>query len=496
MHSQIIRIACAAFLCALATRTHGAAPPAGPWIDNVIFILSDDHRADFIGCHPDAPRFLETPALDRMWREGAHCANAFVTTSLCSPSRASILTGQYMHRHRVVDNQHPIPPGTRFFPQDLQRAGLETAFIGKWHMGEDRDDPQPGFDHWASFRGQGEYHNQQINIDGQHRQLEGYNSDLLTDLAVDWLKHGRDASRRFFLYLSYKAPHYPFEPAPRHRGRYAHQPIRYPETMGNTEENYLTQPRWVRERRYSIHGIDHMETGNFDHDPVPNFDDLYRNYCETIHSLDENIGRLLAFLSDTGLAPRTMVVYMGDNGFHLGEHGFYDKRDAYETSIRVPLLAWAPNHISPATQIDQMILNIDLAPTLLAALAAPASGDPHRFDGQSFLPLLQRKPIAWRDHFIYEYQWEWNFPATPTLFALRTAHQKYIYHHGIWDRDALYDLDSDPVERHNLAGLPTFAPTLTKLRDQLFQELERRGALDCPVRPPSGERLDQRKLAR
>ena len=136
--------------------------------------------------------------------------------------------------------------------------------------------------------------------------------------------------------------HYPFQPAPRHPGRYDDQPIDYPETMANTERNYQTQPHWVRERRYSIHGIDHMETGPFDKDPVPDFDDLYHRYCETVHGLDENLGRVLRYLDEHGLSQQTLVIYMGDNGFELGEHGFYDKRDAFEHSIRVPMLAYAP----------------------------------------------------------------------------------------------------------------------------------------------------------
>ncbi len=206
---------------------------------------------------------------------------------------------------------------------------------------------------------------------------------MLTQLAIQWLGEERPQDRPFFLYLSFKAVHYPFQPAKRHQGRYRSAPINYPETMARTERNYLTQPRWVRDRRYSIHGIDHMETGAFDKDPVPDFDELYHSYCETVHSLDENVGRLLDFLDQQSLTDDTLVVYMGDNGFHLGEHGFYDKRDAFETSIRVPLLARAPGLIRPGTKVTQLVQNIDVAPTLLAAagIAAPAAA---RFDGLSF----------------------------------------------------------------------------------------------------------------
>lgn len=462
---------------------------------NVVLILSDDHRFDFMGFHEGSPKFLETPNLDRLAKEGAHLRNAFVSTSLCSPSRASILTGQYMHRHRVVDNQRPVPEGTTFFPQYLQKAGYQTALVGKWHMGHDNDEPRPGFDHWVSFKGQGSYFDPELNINGKRKQFKGYNADVLSSQALSWLKEGRDKRRPFFLYLSFKAVHYPFQPAERHRGRYKSEKIDYPETMANTQRNYQSQPRWVRDRRYSIHGIDHMETGPFDKDPVPDFDELYHSYCEAVHSLDENIGRVMDYLRESGLEDNTLVIYLGDNGFHLGEHGFYDKRDAYETSIRVPMLAWAPGAIKAGSQVDEMVQNIDLAPTILQA-AGVAKPQAATFDGASFWPLLQGEEIAWRDHILYEYHWEWNFPATPSLFAIRTERFKFVYHHGVWDHDALYDLETDPIERHNLINVPAYREQAEKLRAQLFRELEESGALDTPVRPPAGERLDQRKLRR
>ena len=462
---------------------------------NVVFVLSDDHRYDFMGFMPDAPEFLETPAMDRMAREGAHLENAFVSTSLCSPSRASILTGQYMHHHRVVDNQRPVPEGTTYFPQYLQRAGYSTAFIGKWHMGHDHDEPRPGFDHWVSFRGQGTYFDPLLNINGQRQQFQGYTTDILTDQALRWLREVRQPNKPFFLYLGYKAVHYPFQPAPRNDGRYADKPIDYPETMANTEQNYRTQPHWVRERRYSIHGIDHMETGAFDKDPVPNFDKLYYNYAETVHGLDENLGRLLAYLDETGLSRNTLVLYMGDNGFELGEHGFYDKRDAFEESIRVPMLAYAPGMIQPGTKVIEMVQNIDVAATVLEACGVPAP-DSAAMDGRSFLPLLLGNAIPWRNHILYEYHWEWNFPATPTTYAIRTDRYKYVFYHGVWDDNGFYDLETDPLERHNLIHVPSYQERIEAMQGQLFDELDASGGLVLPVRRPSGERLDQRKLRR
>lgn len=468
--------------------------PAGGRPRNLILILSDDHRHDFMSFVPGAPPWLETPGLDRLARGGAHLKNAFVSTSLCSPSRASILTGQYMHHHRVVDNQRPEPADIVFFPEHLQRAGYRTAFVGKWHMGHDSDESRKGFTHWAGFRGQGEYADVTLNIDGTRKRFDGYSADVLTDHALAWLKENRDAP--FYLHLAYKNVHFPFEPAPRHRGRYADKPVPYPDTMANTEENYASQPRWVRERRYGIHGVDHMETGRFDRDPVPDFPALVRGYCETLYSMDENIGRILDWLEQSGLASNTLVLYMGDNGFALGEHGFYDKRDAFETSIRVPMLAWAPGAIRPGTVVTQLVQNIDVAATMLeAAAVTPPAGAP-AMDGRSFLPLLAGKTVPWRDHILYEYHWEWNFPATPTILAIRTDRDKYVYHHGIWDKDGYYDLAADPAERHNLIDVPAFQDRIAALRRQLFDELEAGGGTTLPIARPQGERLGERKLPR
>jgi len=241
--------------------------------------------------------------------------------------------------------------------------------------------------------------------------------------------------------------------------------------------------------------VDHMETGQYDNDPVPSFDNLYRQYCETVHGLDENLGRVLDYLDESGLSRSTLVIYMSDNGFELGEHGFYDKRDAFEESIRIPMLAYAPGMIAPGMKITQMVQNIDIAPTLLdaAGIRAPKPG---QMDGRSFLPLLRGDSIPWRDHILYEYHWEWNFPATPTVFALRTERYKYVFYHGVWDYDGFYDLQTDPHERHNLITVPAYRDQIEAMRKQLFDELETSGGLDIQVQRPLGERLDQRKNSR
>ena len=468
-----------------ATNTGTEQRDAAP--RNVILILSDDHRYDFMGFHPGAPRWLKTPAMDRMAAGGAHIENAFVTTSLCSPSRASILTGQYAHRHGVVDNTSPIPDGTVFFPQYLQQAGYRTAYIGKWHMGEEAESDQPraGFDHWISFRGQGVYSDPVLNINGERRQLQGYTTDILTDAAISWLQSQRDGSGRpYFLYLSHKAVHAEFEPAPRHQRRHANAPIPYPESMANTVGNYREKPRWVEEQRNSWHGVDFMYHGQFD------FDTLYRRYAETLLALDESIGRVLEFLDRSGQARDTLLVYMGDNGFLLGEHGRIDKRNAYEESMRVPMLAYAPGLIAPGSKVAAVVRNIDVAPTILELAGTRSQRD---VDGRSVLPALRGEKATSDSEFLYEYYWEYAFPHTPTTFALRGNRYKFILYHGIWDLNELYDLQTDPHERSNLINVPAYQEQIEQMRTRLFDRLEESGGMQIPVRRGSWQAAERRQ---
>ena len=454
---------------AAGARAQGAAQPR-----NVIIILSDDHRYDFMSFVQGAPAFLETPGLDRMAAEGAHLANAFVTTSLCSPSRASILTGQYAHRHGVVDNTSGIPEGTVFFPALLQQAGWRTAYLGKWHMGEDVDDPRPGFDHWVSFRGQGVYQDPVLNVNGTRDTVPGYTTDVLTRQALDWLRGQRaDADAPFFLVLAHKAVHAEFVPAPRHAGRYANEPIPYPATMAKTAANLRDQPRWVQAQRGSWHGVDYAYHGQFD------FDTFYRRYAETLLALDESVAAVLDYLRESGLDERTLVLYLGDNGFSLGEHGLIDKRHAYEESIRIPMLAWGPGLVPAGARVEAMVRNIDIAPTVLA-LAGVAATRP--VDGRSVLPALRGERMAAPGELLYEYYWEHAFPHTPTTFALRGERFKYIYYHGVWDTQELFDLRTDPAERHNLIDIPAYADTVAAMRTRLWDRLQESGGMQIPMR--------------
>lgn len=459
--------------------------------ENVVFILSDDHRYDYMGFHPDGPDFLETPSMDRMAKEGAHLANAFVTTSLCSPSRASILTGQYAYRHGAVDNVNPIKEGTTFFPEQLQEEGYQTAFFGKWHMGGADDNPQPGFDRWISFRGQGVYYNPTINIDGERKQVDGYITDLLTDYTLDWLDN-RDGDKPFFVYLSHKAVHAEFEPAKRHEGKYADADLSMPQSMKNIEQNYEGKPDWVREQRYSWHGVDYMYHNRDDH--PQSLEEIITRYSESLMAVDESIGRVMDYLEKQGLAENTLVVYMGDNGFMLGEHGLIDKRQAYEESMRVPMLAWSPGYIEPGTTIDENVLNIDIASTILE-LADGSMPNDHTVDGRSFLPLLGGDEISdWRTSFVYQYFWEHAFPHTPTTYAIRGDRYKYIYYHGVWDENELYDLKNDPNEMHNLIDVPAQQERVQQMRNELFDSLEADGATDVMFRRPSNYQADEKLI--
>lgn len=449
---------------------------------NVVFILTDDHRYDAMGFagHP----FLETPHMDALASNGVHLKNAFVTTSLCSPSRASILTGLYTHKHRVIDNNRLVPDGTIFFPQYLQRAGYETAYIGKWHMGGAHDDPRPGFDHWVSFRGQGNYlaprPDYTLNVDGKRVPQKGYITDEMTDYAIDWLEK-QSSDKPFFLYLSHKAVHANFTPAERHAGRYEKADLSFlPQGEEVTSSN--NAPRWVRDQRNSWHGID------FSYHSDKGLDYLYRRYCETLLAVDDSVGRVMEQLKKMGIYEDTLVIYMGDNGFMWGEHGLIDKRVSYEASIRVPMMMQCPNLYEGGKVVEEVIGNIDVGPTIMDAAGLET---PEYMDGQSFLKLPNEK-IEWRDYFLYVYYWEKNFPQSPTQFALRGDQYKYITYYGLWDTDELYDLRADPGETKNLIHDPKYRDIAKQLETRLYGMLSEKGGMDIPMNQPQGSSQNKR----
>jgi N-acetylglucosamine-6-sulfatase len=504
MHHRIARqiLACA-LLCSLAaagrveakTARRAAKQSQSPALQlarlpgarprNIVFILTDDHRYDALG-FLKGQSFIETPHLDRMARGGVHLKNAFVTTALCSPSRASILTGLYAHRHRVVDNNNPVSKDLVFFSQYLQRAGYETAMIGKWHMGGESDDPQRGFNHWVSFRGQGTYlpSPNGLNVNGRRVAQKGYITDELTDYALEWL-NARKGDKPFMLYLSHKGVHSEFIPPDRYKGRYKDKTFVKPKTQA--PEFSKGFPVWVQNQRNSWHGVDFPYHSDLD------IAEYYKRYAETLLGVDDSVGRVLDWLRQKNLLDSTLVVYMSDNGFAFGEHGLIDKRTAYEESMRVPMIAHCPELFRGGTTVEKVVANIDVAPTFLeaAGLRAPAG-----LDGQSFIAVAQGRDAAWRDELLYEYYWERNFPHTPTIHALRGQRYKYIRYHGVWDTDELFDLQADPLETRNLINDPAHRQTAQELNRKLFEVLERTQGLYIPLYPDRGGQQNLRHPGR
>ena len=446
---------------------------------NIIFVLTDDQRYDEVGfLNP----VLDTPNMDSLAARGVHFRNAFVTTALCSPSRASILTGQMMHNHGVIDNNRPLPAGVELFPERLQKAGYQTAFLGKWHMGGEISEPRPEFDYWVSFPGQGTYYPERLfggttmlTVNGEKVPQKGYITDELTDYALEFL-NGREEGKPFFLYLSHKAVHATFEPAERHEDQYGDAEIQ----LGEAPPAAADVPMWVRNQRNSWHGDEFPY-----HSDLP-LADFKRQYHRTLSAVDDSLGRLLRWLVREGLEENTVVILMGDNGFLFGEHGLIDKRNAYEESMRVPLLVSAPGRYKARQTVEQMVANIDIAPTLLALAGLSA---PEHYDGQSFahLPAQQREVSypggaeAWRETLAYEYYWEFNYPQTPTTFALRTDRYKYIQYHGVWDTEELFDLELDPREARNLIDSADHLTVKVALRKALYAALtDREGRNSVP----------------
>ena len=344
--------------------------------------------------------------------------------------------------------------------------------MGEGASGEKRiDDPQPGFDHWVSFPGQGNYYPvirngrvNQLNINGKRVDQKGYITDELTDYALDWLR-SRDGDKPFFLYLSHKAVHANFAPAERHENQYADRTVPVPASQANTPENNRGKPMWVQNQRNSWHGVDFPYHSSLD------VQSYKMQYHRALSAVDDSIGRLFAWLEETGQLDRTIVVFMGDNGFMFGEHGLIDKRNAYEESIRVPLLMRGPS-LARSHVAEEIVANIDIAPTILD-MAGVSPSD--QFDGRSFYTIARGKEQPnWRDELLYEYYWEFNYPSTPTTFALRTSDYKFIQYHGIWDTDELYDVRNDPREMNNLINDPNYLAVVARFRDRLYERLENR----------------------
>jgi arylsulfatase A-like enzyme len=405
---------------------------------NFLFILSDDHRWDALGhvAHPAA----RTPSLDRLAREGVLFGNAFCTTSLCSPSRASFLTGMYAHSHGVKNNMTPWNDAHVTFLEALHRAGYETGFVGKWHMPGDFPKLR-GLDRFVTFTvdgGQGRYFDCPLIVDGKKvASRKPYITEELTDYALEFLD--RERERPFCLYLSHKAVHLQFFPPKELDGLYDDVELELPREADS----------WVG-----------LTDGNFYARPLA---DMYRDYLECLLGMDQQIGRVLDRLDELGLAENTVVIYAGDNGFFWGEHHFTDKRWPYEESIRIPLIVRDPQTIrDPGRRASQMVLNIDLAPTLLdmAGLRPPAS-----MDGESFAPILKNADARGREAWLYEYFLDYPY-AVPETRAIRTARYKYIEYEGTRGPE-LFDIVADPREMNNLYATPEGQALVPKLKKGL-----------------------------
>jgi N-acetylglucosamine-6-sulfatase len=460
-----VRASLAFFSCALLlSGWFCRTAPAQARRPNIVFVITDDQRWDSLGVtgHP----FARTPNIDRLAREGALFRNFFATTPLCSPSRASFLTGQYARAHKVTNNDRvgldAISHTLMTFPRRLREAGYETAFIGKWHMGLD-DSRRPGFDTWISFKGQGVYLDPVVNVDGRQRQLDGHMTDWLNRWALEFVRRPR--RKPFLLYLSHKALHTPYLPAKRHEALYAGARYVPPPSADDglsgkpVLRRAVETPDW-----WALEGVA-PEPPESRRGRGADRDSVVRDQLRTLAAVDEGVGALVRALERTGQLDNTVFVYTSDNGYLLGEHGQFDnKRFAYEESIRVPFIIRYPRLVSRGTKIDALALNVDVAPTLLELAGAEPLEKVH---GRSLLPLLRGRPAAWRESFLAEYFLEKVAPRAPAWRAVRTARWKYIHYPELEGMDELYDLGSDPREMRNLIGDPASQPALGEMKAEL-----------------------------
>ena len=435
---------------------------------NIVFILIDDLRWDEM----DYP-FVRLPNLQKIAREGVRFRNAIVTTPLCSPSRASFLTGQYAHNHGITDNTDRSPRSHALvtFSRLLQEAGYETAFLGKWHMGVD-DTRRPGFDHWVSVKGQGQYIDPEFNVNGKRVTVSGYFTDLLNQFAVDFLK--QEHSRPFLLYVAHKGVHPDmhqyadgsvsdpsasrFIPADRHKQLYANTPI-------PRRPNFARPPRDKPALRRPVSGLPPLGP------QTVTDDETVRNRLRMLAAVDDGLGDLLRVLEERKQLDDTLIVFTSDEGYFYGEHGLsVERRLAYDESIRIPLYMRWPRLIRPGSAMDHFVLNIDLAPTLLGIAGAPAAKDA---DGRSLLPLLRGQKVPWRDSFLIEYFSDTVFPRMTRMGyqAVRTRDWTYIHYLELEGMHELYDLRADPYQMKNLIAAPGARRALKSMQQELARLL-------------------------
>ncbi|MFC1537598.1 sulfatase [Gemmatimonadota bacterium] len=466
-----------------ATKGKSKKPP------NVLFIFSDDHAAQAISAY--GSRINKTPNIDRIAREGMIFRNCFVTNSICAPSRAVILTGKYSHLNGVIDNRKTFDGSQQTFPKLLQQNGYQTAMIGKWHL---KTDPT-GFDYWNVLGGQGTYYNPVMGTSSGKVKHTGYTTDIITDLSLDWLEKARDPEKPFMLMYQHKAPHRAWAPEPEHfplyddtsvpeppslfddyqgRGTPAHTQEMTVANHMNSRDKKLIPPNNLTEEQLekwnAFYGPANEEYSEREDKMSKeektrwNYQRYIKNYLRCVASVDDNIGRLLDYLDTSGLAENTIVIYNSDQGFYLGEHGWYDKRFMYEESLRMPLVVRWPGVIEPGTENSDIALNLDFAPTFLDIAGAQAPSD---MQGQSLLPLLQgRSPGNWRESMYYHY---YEYPSVHMVHrhrGVRTRRYKLIHFYQI-DEWELYDLEKDPEEMNSVYSDPAYAGIVEELKAEL-----------------------------
>ena len=436
---------------------------------NFVFIMTDDQKWDAVGFENEYP-FLKTPKTDMLAKEGVVFKNAFVTNSLCSPSRATCLTGMYSHQNgvpvnEVADHRLDVPSLQR----TLRQEGYEVAFIGKWHQLLHAN-PRPDFDYWLSFRGQGQYFDPELNENGKEIKVEGYITDILTDYTEKWLTEKRDKTKPFCLFLWHKAVHGPFKPAPEDEDIYADDLIPEPK---NYNDDYTDKGSWLR--RAAKYGVHRDAYYNSEGKPIPDStpparkwtgkEEAWMNYLKAVSAVDRSIGRVYDRLKSLRMLDDTFMMFTSDNGYLLGNHhSVSDKRIMWEESIKVPLIVRYPKLVKAGSVIDKMVLNIDFAPTFIGLAGGKI---PDTMQGRSFVQLLKGKTDDWRKDFLYEYFREGYAPGIPTVVGIRTDRYKLVDYPELEDNNEMYDLKADPLEMTNLYNDEKYSSLKARLEKRL-----------------------------
>jgi arylsulfatase A-like enzyme len=462
----------------------GDSEPARP---NIIFIMADDHTTQaFRSYGSRLADVAPTAHIERLAHEGARLTRVFATNSICTPSRASILTGQYSHRHGVYTLRDTLPPEEPNVAKALQAAGYQTALIGKWHL---KAAPS-GFDHWTVLPGQGRFFDPEfIRHDTTGRvTYDGFSADVIGDLSLQWLRDERDGDRPFMLMTHFKASHEPFEAPARFDSLYTDVTLPEPPSLWEDKSHRSpgsrpfgftieTMGRRFVERDQWAPGYRTLDAMAPRERRRRSYQAVVKQYLRSVAAIDDNVGRLLDYLDETGLRRNTVVIYTSDQGYFLGEHNYIDKRWMYEESIRMPFLVRHPGEIEPGTVVDDLITNVDFAPLLLDY----AGADPEdAMQGRSFRANLRGDPPAdWRDAFYYRYWMHGNGARRPAHYGLRTDRFKLIFFYGLpldqtdneptppgWE---LYDLQKDPRELDNVYDDPVYADTVARLKETLLR---------------------------